>query len=151
MQSPNIINLIMAISGVERSFQFAKCFRLPEENNYERTDTLVEFHQLGITSTFLNNQEGMNLVEGLMKELVYRLYGKKIDLPFPKYDHNEMNLLYSSGKHDMRFKDCFAPNIECLKDSNMMLYMFSYDDVNKYVCKYTDKNMKIVIKFGIEK
>lgn len=147
LQSPNIINLILSISGIERSFQFAKCFRIPEENNFKRTDALVEFHQLAITSTFLSNEEGMKLIEGLMAELVYKLYGEKIVLPFPRYDFSKMNLLYCSDKHDMRLKDYFAPDIKKIKDCNMVMYMFPYDDIETYLSRYLKYYKK---KCGIE-
>jgi len=135
LQSPNIINLINCISGIERNFQFAKCFRLPQESTHERNDSTVEFTQLAITGAFINNFEGMRIVEGLIKQIASRAFQIDIAAPFPVYDYDELHSKYSTDKPDIRYDDYYMPTLEGI---DCKLILIPHLDVNDCVNKYLE-------------
>ncbi|WP_342421024.1 amino acid--tRNA ligase-related protein [Paenibacillus sp. FSL E2-0178] len=109
LQSPNILNLLNNIGGLERIFQFHPCFRLSEESTEVKTDALVEFTQLAINCDFCTNEEGKALIEEMLKQLCLNCFDIEIAIPFPVLDYKESIRLYGSDKPDFRYRKFLQP------------------------------------------
>jgi len=97
-QSPQIFKQILMISGLDRYFQIARCFR----DEDLRADRQPEFTQLDLEMSFPRQQDIFDVIEQVM-ERVLALIGVKISRPFPHIDYKEVLRRYGSDKPDLRF------------------------------------------------
>ena len=99
-QSPQQFKQLLMVAGLERYFQIARCFR--DEDS--RGDRQPEFTQLDIEMSFVEEDDILDLIEGMIIKLVEEIFpGKKIwQKPFPKMDYDEVISKYNSGKPDLR-------------------------------------------------
>ncbi|MGM9971978.1 MAG: aspartate--tRNA ligase [Anaeroplasmataceae bacterium] len=98
-QSPQIFKQLYMVAGFERYFQIAKCFR----DEDLRADRQLEFNQIDIETSFLNDREIQEIIEGLFKHLFKKVLNKDIPTPFPRMTYNEAMNTYGSDKPDIRF------------------------------------------------
>ncbi len=98
-QSPQIFKQLYMVAGFERYFQIAKCFR----DEDLRADRQLEFNQIDIETSFLNDREIQEIIEGLFKYLFKKVLNKDIVTPFPRMTYNEAMNTYGSDKPDIRF------------------------------------------------
>lgn len=98
-QSPQIYKQLLMISGFERYFQFTKCFR----DEDLRSDRQPEFTQLDIETSFLSQEEIMQIIENMIQYIFDKGLNKKISIPFQKMDYNYAIENYGSDKPDLRF------------------------------------------------
>ena len=106
-QSPQQYKQLLMVSGVERYFQIARCFR--DEDT--RGDRQPEFTQLDIEMSFISQEDILSLVETMYTEMVKILYPEKIisQTPWPRMKYKEVMEKYNSDKPDLR-KDKNDPN-----------------------------------------
>lgn len=99
-QSPQQYKQLLMISGVERYFQFARCFR----DEDLRADRQAEFTQLDIELSFVSKKEILNLVEEMVIEVVEILFPeKKIkEKPFPRIAYKEAIEKWETDRPDLR-------------------------------------------------
>ena len=99
-QSPQQFKQLLMVAGLERYFQIARCFR--DEDS--RGDRQPEFTQLDIEMSFVEEEDVLNLIEGLMIRLVETIFPeKKISKkPFPRVDYDEAIKKYGTDKPDFR-------------------------------------------------
>jgi aspartyl-tRNA synthetase len=100
-QSPQQYKQLLMVSGFERYFQIARCFR-DEESRSDRA--YGEFTQLDIEMSFITQEDILNLIEELFTKLVREVFpDKKMSWsPWPRISHNEAQKKYGSDKPDLR-------------------------------------------------
>ncbi|WP_323846857.1 aspartate--tRNA ligase [Microbulbifer magnicolonia] len=96
-QSPQLFKQLLMVSGFDRYYQIAKCFR----DEDLRADRQPEFTQIDIETSFLDEEAIMAITEGMVRSLFQELLG--VDLgEFPRMTHYQAMLRYGSDKPDLR-------------------------------------------------
>jgi aspartyl-tRNA synthetase len=99
-QAPQMLKQLLMVSGVQRYYQIARCFR--DENL--RADRQPEFTQLDLEMSFCDEEDVFSLIEGLFAELWQAILGVTLPVPFPRLDIKESYLRYGTDKPDLRYK-----------------------------------------------
>ncbi len=98
-QSPQMFKQILMVAGMDRYYQFARCFR----DEDLRADRQPEHTQIDIETSFLSVPEIRELLEGLMKAIFEGVGEKAPELPLPCLSFDDAMLLYGSDKPDLRY------------------------------------------------
>jgi len=97
-QSPQLFKQILMVSGIERYYQIAKCFR----DEDLRADRQPEFTQLDLEMSFVTEEDIYELFEGLMCAIFRELKGMELKVPFARMTYADATAKYGSDKPDMR-------------------------------------------------
>ena len=84
-QSPQIFKQLLMIGGMERYYQIARCFR----DEDLRADRQPDFTQIDIETSFLDQDQFLTMMEGLIKEIFERTIGYKVKLPLRRLSYKE--------------------------------------------------------------
>ena len=98
-QAPQLLKQLLMVSGVQRYYQIARCFR--DENL--RADRQPEFTQLDLEMSFCDEEDVFSLIEGLFGELWQKVLGVQLATPFPRLDIKDSFLRYGTDKPDLRY------------------------------------------------
>lgn len=99
-QSPQITKQLLMNAGFDRYYQIVKCFR----DEDLRGDRQPEFTQVDIETSFLNEVEIQDIVEGLIAKVLKDTKGIELPLPFPRMAYEHAMNFYGSDKPDTRFE-----------------------------------------------
>ncbi|MBQ1909729.1 MAG: aspartate--tRNA ligase [Bacteroidaceae bacterium] len=110
-QSPQTLKQLLMVAGMDRYFQIVKCFR----DEDLRADRQPEFTQIDCEMSFVEQEDIIQLFEGMAKHLFRELRGVELTEPFPRMSWDEAMRLYGSDKPDTRFGMPFVELMDELK------------------------------------
>ncbi len=117
-QSPQLFKQLYMMSGFEKYFQIARCFR----DEAQRADRQLEFTQLDIEMAYVERDEILDLVEGLYCEIWQEVKGIELARPFPKITWQEAMLRFGSDKPDLRYGLEIADVTDLVRDSEFGVF-----------------------------
>jgi aspartyl-tRNA synthetase len=123
-QSPQLFKQLLMVSGCDRYYQIARCFR----DEDLRADRQPEFTQLDMEMSFMSQEEILNLNEGLVSHLLKTLKDIEIPRPFPRLTYAEAMDRYGSDKPDTRYELELVNVSDIVKDSGFKVFA---DSVSK--------------------
>lgn len=131
-QSPQVFKQLLMVSGFDRYYQIAKCFR----DEDLRSDRQPEFTQLDVEMSFVSSKDILKLIENLIFEIFKEFASHNFQLPFPKITYDDAMSRYGSDKPDNRF------GLELIEVSDI----FKNEDFNVFKSASEPGNRLAVIK-----
>lgn len=117
-QSPQLFKQLLMVSGFDRYFQITKCFR----DEDLRADRQPEFTQVDIETSFLEENDIMDIVEEMIRQMLKKI--QNVDLPakFPRMPFHEAMSKYGSDKPDMRVTLEITELTDVMKDVDFKVF-----------------------------
>ncbi len=122
-QSPQLFKQLLMVAGFDRYYQIAKCFR----DEDLRADRQPEFTQVDIETSFLSDDEIMNIAEGLTKNLFKTMLNVEFDT-FPRMTYNDAMRDYASDKPDLRIPLKLIDVADIMKDVEFKVFSAPAND-----------------------
>jgi aspartyl-tRNA synthetase len=98
-QSPQQYKQLLMVAGMDRYFQIVKCFR----DEDLRADRQLEFTQIDVEMSFIDQEDIFTIVEGLMQRFFKHVWNRELQIPLPRLSFDEAMEKYGSDKPDLRF------------------------------------------------
>ena len=117
-QSPQTLKQLLMVSGFDRYFQIAKCFR----DEDLRADRQPEFTQIDCEMSFVEQEDVITTFEGMAKHLFKVIRNIELTEPFPRMPWSEAMRLYGSDKPDIRFGMQFVELMDILKGHGFSVF-----------------------------
>jgi aspartyl-tRNA synthetase len=116
-QSPQLFKQLLMVSGFDRYYQIVKCFR----DEDLRADRQPEFTQIDVETSFLDEREIQDLMEGMVRHVFKQVLA--IDLPpFPRLTYAEATSRFGSDKPDLRVKLELTELTDVVKDAGFKVF-----------------------------
>lgn len=117
-QSPQLFKQLLMVSGFDRYYQIARCFR----DEDLRADRQPEFTQLDMEMSFMTQDEIIELNEGLVCHIFKQIKGIELPRPFPRLTYAEAMDRYGSDKPDTRYELELVDVSDLVKDSGFKVF-----------------------------
>ena len=116
-QSPQIFKQLLMVSGFDRYFQIAKCFR----DEDLRADRQPEFTQIDCEMSYVEQEEVIQMFEGLVKHIFKYVKGIEFNEPFQRMTWHDAMKYYGSDKPDIRFDMKFVDITDLVKGKGFVV------------------------------
>ncbi|HFI0238529.1 TPA: aspartate--tRNA ligase [Streptococcus suis] len=117
-QSPQITKQLLMNAGFDRYYQIVKCFR----DEDLRGDRQPEFTQVDLETSFLNEVEIQDIVEGLIAKVLKDTKGIDVTLPLPRMSYDHAMNFYGSDKPDTRFEMLLQDLTDTVKEVDFKVF-----------------------------
>ena len=117
-QSPQMFKQLLMVAGFERYYQIARCFR----DEDLRADRQPDFTQIDIETSFLDQEQFLEMMEGLIHEIFMNTIGHDVKLPLRQMPYREAMERFGSDKPDTRFGIELHDLKELFKDTTFEAY-----------------------------
>lgn len=154
-QSPQMYKQLLMVAGFERYFQIVKCFR----DEDLRADRQLEFTQVDVEMSFIDEEDIYTLIEGLLKKVWKDTINMDIETPFIRLPYDVCMNKYGSDKPDTRFEmylqdfDEWAKTVECgifkscIEANNRIKGIVVNNAADKYSRKELDRLTEFAKKY----
>ena len=122
-QSPQQYKQLLMVGGVERYFQIAKCFR----DEDPRADRITELTQIDLEASFVERDDIIRLIEGLLREVFRATRGLDIQTPFVRLSYHDAMDRFGTDKPDMRFGTELAELTDSFRSSQFKVFRGAID------------------------
>jgi aspartyl-tRNA synthetase len=117
-QSPQLFKQILMVSGFDRYYQIVKCFR----DEDLRADRQPEFTQIDVEMSFIDEEDIMGIMEGLMSHLFKTCMNRVLPLPFPRMSYDDAISRFGKDNPDTRFAMELRDLTDSVKGSAFSLF-----------------------------
>ena len=117
-QSPQLFKQILMVAGFDRYFQIVKCFR----DEDLRADRQPEFTQIDVEMSFVEREDVMEVMEGLLYSIFKEVAGIELSIPFPRMSYDTAMENYGSDAPDLRFELTLKNISEIADKSNFKVF-----------------------------
>ena len=123
-QSPQLYKQLTMLSGFDRYFQVARCFR----DEDLRSDRQPEFTQLDLEMSFVDSEDIMSISEGFLKKVFKEVLNVDITLPLPRISYSDAMESFGSDKPDTRFGLEITDITNLLKNTGFKAFLSAIED-----------------------
>ncbi|MFC5466701.1 aspartate--tRNA ligase [Lederbergia graminis] len=117
-QSPQLFKQLLMVSGFDKYFQIARCFR----DEDLRADRQPEFTQIDIETSFMSEEDIREMTERMMKLVMSAVKGIEVETPFPILTYDDAMARYGSDKPDTRFEMELNDISDLMENSNFKVF-----------------------------
>ncbi|MGG7619769.1 aspartate--tRNA ligase [Bacillus coreaensis] len=150
-QSPQIFKQLLMVGGFERYYQIARCFR----DEDLRADRQPEFTQIDIETSFMSQDDIISLMEDMMSEMMSKVKGLEVEIPFARMPYQEAMARFGSDKPDTRFGMELVDLSEIVKNSSFKVFAGAVSsggqvkaiNVKQAATKYSRKDIDALTEF----
>src|SRR5258706_7010321 len=117
-QSPQLFKQLLMVAGCDKYMQIVRCFR----DEDPRADREAEFTQLDVEMAFIDRENIISVMEGLLRRIWKEILGQEIPNPIPHMEYDEAMSKYGSDRPDLRFGMPLADITELTKTTGFKVF-----------------------------